>query len=522
MPTQLQRMLSGLEADGQAGLLKAVQHGIEKEGLRVTSQARVAQSGHPESLGSALTHPRITTDYSEALLEFITPVFQDVDAALEHLCELHRFTYGQIGDELIWGASMPCRIDDPSEIPIGRYGDSNNGRMKHIYRVGLESRYGRVMQSIAGIHYNFSIPDGLWPELQRLQGDTGELQDFRSRSYFGLLRNFRRYSWLLNYLFGASPALSDSFVDGDDHQLERFDDNTLYAPYATSLRMSDLGYTNQAQASLFICYNTLENYVNTLSEAVQTPYPAYEQLGVKDDQGRYLQLNTNLLQIENEYYSDIRPKRVTESGEKPLQALAARGVEYVEVRSQDINPLLPLGLDAEQSRFIDTFLLFCLLAESPEIDGDECERLRQNHNRVVRYGRQPELVLLFEDGERDLVSWGEELLDQTMKVAELLDRVHGSSCHSRSVQQQRLKLADSELTPSAQILRLMKERGQGYDEFVLAQSKQHRERLLSEPLTDSQRQGLEELARRSHQQQQQMEQAEQPPFDQFLEDYFGS
>ncbi len=515
-------MLDELFASGQSGLLKSIQHGIEKEGLRVDRSGRVAQTDHPASLGSALTHPRITTDYSEALLEFITPVFQGVEPALEHLEELHRYTYSHLGEETIWAASMPCRIDDPSEITIGRYGSSNNGRMKHVYRLGLESRYGRVMQSIAGIHYNFSLPEAIWPHLQQIQQQkTVDPQTFQSDSYFSLLRNFRRHGWLLDYLFGASPAISRSFVEGAEHQLERFDDTTLYGPYATSLRMSDLGYSNQAQASLNICYNRLDNYIHTLSEAVVTPYPAYEALGVRSVDGSYRQLNSNLLQIENEYYSDIRPKRVIRAGEKPLDALRTRGVEYVEIRSQDINPLLPIGIDVHQARFLDCFLLHCLLSDAPEISAAECVRLKSNQVLVVRQGRQPGLLLATAGGAKPLQEWGLQLLDEVMRVAELMDRVHGSACHSRSVQLQRAKLNDPELTPSATILRLMRERSQSYAEFVLQQSRHHQERLLAETLPAFRREELDALAQLSRQQQQQMEQAPQDSFEKFLADYFA-
>ncbi|MEH6471820.1 MAG: glutamate--cysteine ligase [Halopseudomonas sp.] len=526
MPTQLQSLLDSLLASDQLEQLRLIQHGIEKEGLRVDPNGRVSQTSHPKALGAALTHSRITTDYSEALLEFITPVFHGVEPALHYLEALHRYTYTHLGDETIWGASMPCRIDDPQEVPVGRYGCSNNGKMKHVYRLGLESRYGRVMQSIAGIHYNFSLPDAIWPLLQRLmtpaETSADQLQEFQSQSYFALLRNFRRHGWLLNYLFGASPALSRSFVGDQPHQLEEFDAETLYGPYATSLRMSDLGYTNQAQASLSICYNTLDNYIHTLSEAVATPYPAYEAMGVQAADGSYRQLNTNLLQIENEYYSDIRPKRVVKGNEKPLQALRDRGVEYVEIRSQDINPLLPTGIDSAQARFIDCFLLHCLLSDSTDISDSECDRLKANHAVVVNQGRKPGVQLATAEGSRGLQDWGAQLLDEVMKVAELMDHAHGSSCHTRSVQLQRAKLADVELTPSAKVLQLMRERGQGYTDFVIEQSRHHRDRLMAEPMMAAQRSELDVMAQRSIEQQQQMEQADQPSFEQFLANYFAS
>ncbi|MEH6824292.1 MAG: glutamate--cysteine ligase [Motiliproteus sp.] len=525
MSVQLQQLLDGLLCSGQLELLSRIQHGIEKEGLRVTPEGRVAQTDHPQALGAALMHSRITTDYSEALLEFITPVFPGVDPALQYLEELHRYTYLNLGDETIWGGSMPCRIDAPHEVPIGRYGSSNIGQMKHVYRLGLEARYGRLMQSIAGIHYNFSLPEAIWPLLQQLRRTQGQsaggLQEFQSQSYFALLRNFRRHGWLLNYLFGASPALCRSFIGDKAHQLETFDATTLYGRYATSLRMSDLGYSDAAQASLNICYNTLDNYVQTLAAAVATPYPAYAALGVKTEAGDYRQLNTNLLQIENEYYSDIRPKRVIHSGEKPLQALRDRGVEYVEIRSQDVNPLLPIGIDTDQARFIDCFLLHCLLSDSTDISDAECERIKSNHALVVNQGRKPGLTLMRADGLCALAGWGGQLLDEVMQVAELMDRAQGDSLHSAAVQLQRDKLADPELTPSAQVLRLMRERGQGHSEFVLAQSRQHRDQLLAEPMDLSKRNELDLMAQQSLQQQQELEQAPQQGFEQFLADYFS-
>ena len=238
------------------------------------------------------------------------------------------------------------------------------------------------MQCIAGIHYNFSLPERLWPLLRQAEGSELSERDYQSAAYIALIRNFRRYSWLLMYLFGASPALDAGFLRGRPSQLERLDEHTLYLPYATSLRMSDLGYQNNAQAGLTPCYNDLQSYIDSLRQAVSTPYPPYEKVGTKQD-GEWVQLNTNILQIENEYYSSIRPKRVTYTGERPVQALAARGVQYVEVRCLDINPFLPLGIDLDEARFLDAFLLFCAFSDSPLLNG-ECSDATDNFLAVVR------------------------------------------------------------------------------------------------------------------------------------------
>ncbi|WP_027857513.1 glutamate--cysteine ligase [Marinobacterium jannaschii] len=521
MSAALEQKLEWLTAQGLAPLLKGILHGIEKEGLRVDAEGELAMTDHPRALGSALSHGHITTDYSEALMEFITPVFKESGEALQFLTELHQFSFQKLEDELIWCASMPGHMPDEKQIPIARYGSSNVGTMKHVYRVGLEHRYGKMMQTIAGIHYNFSLPEALWPHYQRYCGDTGSLQEFRSAAYFSLIRNFRRYSWLLLYLFGASPALCKSFLAGKPHQLEELDQDTLYLPYATSLRMSDLGYSNKAQASLNICFNRLDSYVDSLQKAIATPYPAYEAMGVKVD-GQYRQLNSNVLQIENEYYSDIRPKRVTESGEKPIHALKTRGVEYIEVRNTDINPFLPLGIDQLQADFLDLILITCLLENDGEISDVECQMIQQNNNLVVTRGREPGLKLQQQGGEIELPQLGSRLLQQISQVAQMMDRIDNSSRYADAVTAQQAKLDDSSLTPSAQVLATLQQQQISYNQFVMAQNKAHRQQLLDHPISAEQQQYLQQTADRSLQDQAEIEAADRISFEQYLAEYHAS
>lgn len=520
MSAALEQNLKLLTESGQTLALEGILHGIEKEGLRVDSSGAISQTGHPAALGSTLTHSHITTDYSEALLEFITPVFKESADALKFLEQLHHYTYQHLGEEELWSASMPCQIDGEDAIQIARYGNSNVGTMKYIYRVGLEHRYGKMMQAIAGIHYNFSLPETLWPVLRELQGSQEDLQSFRSAGYFTLIRNFRRYSWLLLYLFGASPALSSSFLNGRNHDLNQWDLNTLYRPYATSLRMSDLGYSNKAQADLSICFNHLDTYISTLTKAINTPYPAYETLGVKTEDG-YKQLNSNVLQIENEYYSDIRPKRVTLSGEKPVHALQERGVEYIEVRNTDINPLLPLGIDQQQSDFLDAFLVTCLLSNPSEISDQECELINQNNDLIVNRGREPGLTLTRNEQQISVPQWGTEILADVIKTAALLDEIAGDSRYSDAVTAQQAKLDDPSLTPSAQILAIMQERQIGYEAFVLEQSRLHRENLRRTEIPTEQQTYLEQLSITSMEEQVQIEQSDNESFDEYLASYMA-
>lgn len=518
MQSVLESKLEKLKAAGQESLLTEVMHGIEKEGLRVTPKGRLSQSDHPSGLGSALTNSVITTDYSEALLEFITPVYKNSLDAINYLTDLHRFTYRHLGEEVIWNTSMPCYLESDDDIRIGEYGSSNSGVMKHVYRVGLASRYGKMMQSIAGIHYNFSLSNALWKALQCIDDDHRSLKDYRSDGYFSLIRNFRRQSWLLLYLFGASPALSDSFMKGREHHLQTLNGRTLYLPYATSLRMGDFGYSNKAQEGLDICFNYLDSYASTLQHAVKTPFAAYEEIGVKVDD-KYRQLNTNILQIENEYYSDIRPKRVVLPGEKPVDALINRGVEYVEVRNTDINPLLPVGIDNCQAQFMDAFLLTCLLQDNTEISSIECELISQNNNLVVNKGREPGLELHTCEGDVPLDQLAMKILDKVAKVAKVIDQVKGGTNYCDSVKRQTAKVVNSDLTPSAIILASLRESGLQFTDWALHVSRQHREDLLSSELDQVICEDLSAKVVESIQQQTAMEASDTLNFEQFLNQY---
>ena len=343
MPDLFTERLQILALDENTPLLSNLQRGIEKESLRVDSNGKLAQTPHPVKLGSALTHPHITTDFSEALLEFITPVSTSIDESLQTLSNIHRYTYQSIDGELLWAASMPCILEGDDNIPVAQYGSSNVATMKTVYRNGLGNRYGRLMQTISGIHYNFSIPETLWDVLQQQDLDKRPRQDYITDSYFKLIRNFRRVSWLLIYLYGASPAVCKSFLRGrDNHLLQEFDQGSLYLPHGTALRMGDLGYQSSAQDNLNICYNSIDNYIDTLRQAITNIHPDYENIGVKIDD-EYKQLSPALLQIENEFYSPIRPKRNADSGETPIDALNRGGIEYIEVRALDVLSLIHIS-----------------------------------------------------------------------------------------------------------------------------------------------------------------------------------
>lgn len=485
--------------------LKGIRRGIEKEGLRVQANGALALTPHPAALGSALTHPHITTDFSESQLELITGVHAGVEACLEELTQIHQFVYRTIGDEMLWVASMPCGLPDDQGIPIGRYGSSNVGRAKSVYRMGLAHRYGRRMQTISGIHYNWSLP--------------GVSND----GYFALIRNFRRHSFLLLYLFGASPAVCSCFVAGRPHALQVLSEHTLYMPHGTSLRMGRLGYQSAAQASLAVSYNCLESYAASLQDALTRPYPAYEALGIRGADGDYKQLATSLLQIENEFYGTIRPKRVIAPCERPLHALRERGVEYVEVRCMDLDPFVPVGIGAQTMRFLDIFLLHCLLADSPPDTPQEIAALARNQERVAARGREPGLRLERGANEVLLTEWGGQVLEQCAPLAEALDAAHGGTQYREALTAAVGALHEPATVPSARVLRTMeRDFADSYVRFVETQSRQTRDTLLRLPLPAEVEARLNELARSSIEEQQRIEAADTMPFEDYRKKYLSA
>lgn len=512
------RRLERLAEPEYQALLSQCLHGVERECLRVDAQGHLALTPHPKGLGSALTHPQITTDYSEALLEFITGTHQEPQQMLQELEHIHRFAFSQLAHEYLWSASMPCPLPEEAQIPIAEYGTSNLGRLKHVYRRGLALRYGKTMQCIAGIHYNFSLPPAIWGLLQQQMGDTQLAQAFQSERYIGLIRNFRRYSWLLMYLFGASPALDRGFLRDRTHQLEVLDDQTLYLPYATSLRMSDLGYQNNAQAGLTPCYDDLDSYTDSLSRAVSTPYPPYVAQGCQQN-GEWIQLNTNILQIENEYYSTIRPKRVAHPGERPLHALRTRGIQYVEVRCLDINPFLPLGLDRDEAYFMTSFLLYCALEDSPRLVKTDCGACSQNFLTVVREGRRPGLTLQRYGQTVPLTEWAEALLQAMEPVARLLDQGRDRADYTQALAAQRAKVADTRLTPSAQVLACLQTQHLSFTDFAQQQSVKHAAFFQSHPLDEPTRLACLAQVERSLQEQAALEAADTLSFNDFVAAY---
>jgi glutamate--cysteine ligase len=514
-----ERTLAALINSGEPELLQGGRKGVEKESLRVTPDGHIAQTPHPRALGSALTNDNITTDYSEALIELVSPTFRTSWELLQYLLDLHQFVYQHLDDELLWATSMPSIVDGDASIPIAQFGSSNIGRMKTVYRNGLGVRYGRVMQAISGVHFNYSFPEKMWGPYAELVQSRETGQPFVSDSYFHLLRNYRRHGWLVLYLFGVSPVVCNSFLRGRNVTLPRLSADTSYEPYATSLRMSDLGYRNRNQAGLSVSVNSLDEYVRDLTRAISTPHPPYEQLGVNVD-GDWRQLNANILQIENEYYSFIRPKRVARSGERPTKALLRAGVEYVEVRALDVSAFDPVGVNQNKMRFLEIFLALCLMKESPPISTSEQETLDANHVTVARRGREPGLKLTRDGRPVGMREWALELLDSMQGIAEVLDRGDSTRPFSAALAVQAAKVSDVTLTPSARMLAELESTGESFFDLALRMSRAHKDYFLAlYPPNVDRLQEFRHQADESLLAQAKIESSDKISFEQYLDGY---
>lgn len=517
----VKKRIDRLAASSQPGILAGGLKGIEKESLRVDTDGRLADSPHPRALGSALTNPFITTDFSEALLEFVTPAHANTWETLRALCEIHQFTYERLGDELLWVNSMPCLVLGDTDIPLAQYGNSNVGQMKTIYRNGLGYRYGRKMQTIAGVHFNYSLPARFWPHYKESEQSRQSDDDFRSEAYMGLVRNFRRMGWLVLYLFGASPALCKSFLGDTSTNLKTFNESTYYEPFGTSLRMSDLGYSNNSQAKLDISLNSLKEYVDDLSCAICTSDAGYEKIGVKVN-GEYRQLSASQLQIENEYYSPIRPKRVARSGERPTAALRRAGIEYVEVRSLDLNVFDPVGVNQNAMRFTEAFLIYCLLHESPPMDERCWLESSRNHSVVAKEGRNPDVRLIRNGEPVTLNAWAREIIEDVGAIAELIDKGESGNAYGLAIHAQSSLVENPEETPSARVLEELRHDGTGFFDFAMKCALGHKEyfadlgRLDDDRLKFYENEAAESLAR-----QRKIEASDTINFDEYLAQYFS-
>lgn len=397
-------------------LFQQSMRGLEKENLRISREGKLSTITHEMALEKSANDPHFTLDFAEAQLEVVTSPHKNIPSLLQEVTQHYQYVHQHIRPELLWPNSMPPQLDE-SDIHIAHFGSSASAEMKERYRQGLIHRYGKMMQVISGIHYNFSLAPEFFKAYQQTLAPHSSLIEIQNEVYFKMIHYYLERYWLLIYLFGASPIAFENSLRPNtkaSQVLKPVKDGVYLAPYATSIRQSDLGYHNPKSCELMICFQDLACYIETLEKAMHTPFAAYARIPPHE------QLNTNYLQIENEFYAPIRPKQPLKENERPIDALKTRGVAYLEVRVLDINPFLPLGVAPEQLAFIELLLISGLLHEQ---EGQSCEsfgRLTENALKVSLEGRNPLLHLNKTGKEILLTDWAKKILNELHVAADFL------------------------------------------------------------------------------------------------------
>ncbi len=499
------------------GLLRYGEFGFEKESLRVIN-SKISKSRHPKALGSSLCNKYITTDFSEAQLELITPPMKTSDQSLEFLDYIHHFVSSNIQEEILWPLSMPPLIESEDDIPIGKYGNSNLGTFKHIYRNGLSERYGRSMQAISGFHFNYSLPKKIWKLLEHESEE--DLVRIRSRKYFNMLRNISKMNWLIIYLFGASPILTKNFLKKGNYSFIKLDKNTFYLPNATSLRMSEFGYSNLSRNKTSVSLNSLNDYANDLRLATKTHEEQFHAFLDKPES----QLNSNILQIEDEYYAAARAKSNIYHYKRTSSNLLKGGVDFIELRSLDLDPFSRNGIDNETVLFLEVFLIYCFLKDSNFITEDETAVIHSNDLSVAKYGRKPNFMLTENDRKISLRDWGLKILDEMLPIAEQLDTE--SKKYINMINSIKAKINDPNLTLSAKLIEKLISKNSNYLELGNSIGQSNKNYYLERDISlNKEWKTLEYEANQSHKKQEMLEKEtinSGKSFEDYKLDYFES
>ena len=461
--------LYGLFNGKNAHLLTKGLWGIEKEALRVDDNAHLATSEHPTIFDRRF----ITRDFSESQLEFVTMPYDSIIKTFDALKATQSFANDNIQDEYLWPLSMPCILPKDEDIQVAKFSKLHDEESE-IYRRGLALRYGKKMQMISGIHYNYSFSSSLIHLLQKNYQSNTNIRVFQDNLYFHLARNFLRYRWLLIYLFGASPDADISYKENMIKELKTINEACIlcsdindYEKYATSLRVSRYGYSTEIQKDLKISYNSLIEYAKDLQQAISIKSEEYAKFGLfKDNQ--QIQMNTNVLQKENEYYSPIRFKN-TKTVNSQLEALNKYGVEYLELRIFDMNPFEEYGLSLHQLHFVHLFILYCLFEQSDEMTPEEMKKTNDNHHFVAILGRKDNLDLHCKDGKRNIKLVLNDVMNKIGKIAHLLGGVYVEAFHLEVE-----KIENKDLLPSSAIKTEMNKYKESFVEFGMRKAKEYK------------------------------------------------
>jgi glutamate--cysteine ligase len=447
MINDFEKIISEAFENEASEYLRSGNIGIEKESLRII-ETNISQNLHPTSIGSSLFNKYITTDFSEAQLEFVTPPTKNSQSSVQTLDDIQHFVSNKIEDEYLWPFSIPPNFKNDLDVKIAKYGSSDLARFKELYRLGLAHRYGRAMQAISGVHFNFSFPEAIWKS-SLFYNQSKSLKTIRSNNYLSILRNVFRLNWLILYLFGSSPIILKNYLRESDNAYPKIDDDTYYLPFATSLRMSDLGYQNLGRQNMIASTNSLDNYISDLRQATNTISKDFHAISEKFSPN-IVQINGNIIQIEDEYYAVARPKSMSQKHRRLSTNLNVSGIDYIELRSLDINPFLREGISSKDITFLEVLFIYSLFKKDTPISSEEQKDISYNDFLVSRKGRSPDLFILDNGNRVSFKDKAKIVLDDMMIIAEYLDQDNNG--YIQSIERMLTRIEDPSKTLSALLL----------------------------------------------------------------------
>lgn len=468
-------MLSLFKKQEYGTWLLSGQWGIERETHRTDHEGEIALTPHPKKFIDKQIIEQITVDFAESQLEFVTKPHRSLSQVFADLEQIYELASQNINGEFMWPFSMPPRLPAEADIPIARFSYMENGQEKEIYRRGLAVRYGKKIQMISGIHFNYSFDERLLNLLFEKYSSNQSKQDFINELYMKIGRNMLNYRWLLIYLFGASPVADVSYQTVFDEKIKNNESEWLrqcfdqldLLEHATSIRSSRFGYSTEIEDKYHVSYNQLDQYITDLRGILATKNKEYAMMGTENS-GEQIQLNTNELQHEGEFYAPIRFKQILGRDETLLDALERRGIGYFELRILDVNPFAKLGITREQADFIHLLILLCLFEENEGLTPEQQRLANKNHQLVALFGRQSNLKLFKPTGEEILLqTWAQEIFNKVCSIANLLDQIIGDTYYIDIVNAEARKLTDKSLLPSDQIITEIEESGDSFLELGL-------------------------------------------------------
>ncbi|PWX26013.1 bifunctional glutamate--cysteine ligase GshA/glutathione synthetase GshB [Clostridium perfringens] len=366
--------------------------GLEKENVRVTESGNLALTPHPKAFGDREKNAYIKTDFSESQLEMVTPVCNTLEEVYSFICNLNKVVSLEImkNGEFLWPQSNPPILPREEEIPIAKL----SNREDELYRENLSYKYGKKKQVISGIHYNFSFKEEFIKLLYKELKVEKDFREFKDDIYLRMARNFQKYHWLLIYLTGASPVFHESYIDEIKKDGEILGEDSYYIKDDTSLRNSSYGYKNKKD--YYVSYNSIGEYASDIKNLV------------KDKE----------IQSIKEYYNPIRLKSL--GSEDMLESLLHKGIDYLEVRLLDLDPLSIQGVSKETLYLVHLFMIYTLLKENKEITYKDQEEFFKNHDMVALKGRNEDAVI-HENGVPVLLKdKGREILSEMDEIVEIL------------------------------------------------------------------------------------------------------